>query len=100
MVALENEELQLKLDSKNSQTRRTRTLVTEARCFTSSSGLIVWRAQEAECLAKEAAKQAKKTAREEEAQRLAAERSAHGNTFTFTHSALLSAHSRNDLHQT
>ncbi len=84
MVALENEELQLKLNSKNSQTRRTRTLVTEARCFTSSSGLIAWRAQEAERLAKEAAKQAKKTAREEKARRLAAERSARGNTFTFT----------------
>ncbi len=82
MAALEVEDLQAKLNHKNAQKGgKTRTLVTDSRCFTSGSGRIEWLAQEKARAAKEADKAAKKKARELKAAEQAAVRQ--GQSYLF-----------------
>ncbi len=76
------EDLQSKLNHKNAQKSKNRTLVTDSRCFTSGPGRVAWEAQEAERLAKEADKMEKKAARERKAEEQAAVRN--GSDYTYT----------------
>ncbi|CDO75972.1 hypothetical protein BN946_scf184888.g22 [Trametes cinnabarina] len=75
MAALEVEELQQKLNHRVAQKNgKSRTLVTDSRCFTSGAGLAAWRAQEAQRAEREAMKEAKRVARERKAEEQAAQR--------------------------
>ncbi|KAL7280360.1 hypothetical protein ACG7TL_005284 [Trametes sanguinea] len=73
MAALEAEDLQRKLNQRSMQKgKKSLTLVTDACCFTSGTGLEAWKAQEAERAEREVQKEAKKAARERKAEEQAA----------------------------
>ncbi|KAI0714312.1 hypothetical protein C8T65DRAFT_828831 [Cerioporus squamosus] len=74
MAALEIEELQTKLNTKNAQKGKTRTLRTNSTCFTSGAGLEAWKVQEAQRQNKAAEKKTRDEARARKAQEQAAVR--------------------------